>query len=266
MTNAKSLIGTMLVLIAHASGARAQTLMERKADLKKAEDTILTAECAEARTKITTGEFPRDRLEAARKLESCLAQWRVLLASWPEGSERNNLAAVAHELEKAQRDGAAKASAETDFMGMTFGLGVGFSCYEREVVSEAVLDGSKLVAKDKKKCVPRVILESHSYGLCNLLRGCKSGNWGIGPYFGIVTDGVRAISGFSGGVMAGWKDASPDSSTRGFSVGVGAILDAGVSSWPHGWRDGSNIPAGETAVRFVKRDTWSWILLTSRTF
>jgi hypothetical protein len=154
---------------------------------------------------------------------------------------------------------------QAEFMGIRFGVGVGVSYSQDDVVPEAELGaGNVIVATKTETQLPRVIFESHYYGWCKSAN-CHNGVFGVGPYFGIVAKTDKLISAFSTGAMFGWKDKK-DGDPQGFSVGIGALLDGGVKSLADGFEAGKPLPAGETKIRFEEKARWSAILFFTRTF
>lgn len=196
----------------------------------------------------------RVRYEARLRLEACVK------AGWKQGKQGDQQFAV----QLAQPATPAK-EAEADFMGLRLGIGVGFSYAFDDVVSQASVDaGGRIVAETRQRQLPRVILESHYYGLCRIA-SCNAGTFGIGPYVAIVAKSDKLISAFSAGVMFGWRDPLPERS-QGLSVGIGAVLDDEVKSLASGFTVGQPLPAGETAVRYETKARWSGILFVTRTF
>lgn len=167
-------------------------------------------------------------------------------------------------IESANEQIAIERAAE-DFGGISFGVGVGVSFSDDDIISSAELDANGVIVATKDDTTePRVILESHYYGWCKTAK-CNEGKFGIGPYFGIVAKGDDLISAFSTGVMFGWKDTRNPSSA-GFSLGIGAILDSDVQSLANGYEEGQPLPSGETSIRFKTESKWGAILFFTRTF
>ena len=209
----------------------------------------------------------RERYAGLQGYRQCLDGVKSLYAT----SRANDLAALMQAdavtlAELARTDAAlAAAKAEAEFMGMRFGLGAGVSWSRTEIVSDAELGpGNVGKATKRERQLPRVILESHYYGWCRAAT-CNAGTFGAGPYFGIVAKTDRLISAFATGVMFGWKDRAP-SDRQGFSVGIGAVLDAAVNSLAPGFEDGKPLPDGETSIRFEEKSRWSAIVFITRTF
>ena len=91
------------------------------------------------------------------------------------------------------------------------------------------------------------------------------GRFGIGPFLGIVAKDENLISAFGTGVMFGWKDPRRGEND-GWSIGIGAVLDANVNALAEGFEDGEPLPAGETEIRFEEKSRWSALLFFTRTF
>ena len=149
-------------------------------------------------------------------------------------------------------------------MGISFGVGIGASYSGSRRVSEAEVgaDG-KIRALKTETEEPRVILESHYYGFCNL-PSCKAGRFGFGPFFGIVAKDDKALSAVAIGGMVGWKDGGE--SSQGFSIAVGALLDSNVKSLASGFKIGQPLPTGETAVKYEEKSRWGLVIFLTRTF
>jgi hypothetical protein len=148
---------------------------------------------------------------------------------------------------------------------MRFGVGVGVSYSQDDVVSDAdVGAGNIVVSKKNERTQPRVILESHYYGWCHS-DNCHLGKFGVGPFIAIVAKDDKLISAFGTGVMLGWKDPKAGEAD-GWSMGIGAVLDANVKSLASGFEDGKALPVGETSVRFEEKSRWSALLFFTRTF
>jgi hypothetical protein len=215
-----------------------------------------------------------ERYRGALELQQCIAIRKAndlaevasqLQGDAPRAFATANLVAEryrAMELEVAPLVSAAKA--ESEFMGMTFGVGVGVSNSSKERVSaaEVAADGTVRVTSSTKQ-EPRVILEAHYYGLCRTER-CNDGKFGIGPFFGLAAT-ENKIDSFALGLMFGWKDAKLDAN-GGFSIGIGAVLDREVQQLAAGFEEGRPLPAGETAVKFETRSRWAPVLFFTRTF
>jgi len=79
-----------------------------------------------------------------------------------------------------------------------------------------------------------------------------------------VASDSKVLSGVGLGVMYGLKTAPSD--TEGFSIGLGAVLDADVKGLGDGFKLKEAPPAGETSIRFITKSRWSMVLFVTRTF
>ena len=235
--------------------------------------------CSDAQGKLgadqRTHTSPSERLEAATNVRACLeakkAQSAVTYAEGvraeggPYAALAPNLAAMAYAPAIANADATIfTEKGRSDFLGMSFGVGVGLSRSGKERITDATVaaDGTLRVIKREKQ-IPRVILEAHYYGACTM-PSCYEGRFGIGPFFGLAATN-EVIDSFAVGVMFGRKDTTPGAS-GGFSVGIGAVLDREVKDLAKGFEEGKHVPAGETVVSFETRSKWSPLLFFTRTF
>lgn len=219
---------------------------------------------ADVLSKEETMTRPSQRYDAALTMRRCL-QWQKTEAL---DGDPSRVAAVNQNFEPAleavglrmQRE-----DANQNFLGMSLGVGVGVSLSDDDVISAAEIGADNVIrATQDDSEQPRVIMESHYYGLCRL-PSCNAAKFGVGPYFGIVAKDDKILSAFSAGVMFGWQDPT-DTSKAGFSVGIGALLDSDVKSLADGYEDGEPLPDGETEIRFRTESRWSGILFFTRTF
>lgn len=237
-----------------------------------ADGTIWEGDCADAYDKVhgDPKDHPaRDRYSAALELEACIENLRAGVVSQTRDiGDPDGVRAADIFLRTAAQNNASNKdafSAQASFMGMAFGVGVGVSFSEDEIVSEAELSPDNLVVATKTESqLPRVVFESHYYGFCHSGK-CNAGVFGIGPYFAIVAKSEKLISAFSAGVMFGWRSSKPEASA-GFSVGVGALLDSEVKSLASGFQAGKPLPEGETQIRFEEKSRWSALIFFTRTF
>jgi hypothetical protein len=234
-----------------------------------ADGNIWAGDCAVAYDTVygdPRSEPARKRYAAALELEACIKDLEASVASRSRdigGSRAADLGirTATSSVEDKQRE----FSAQMSFLGMSFGVGVGVSFSEEDVVSEAEIGSNgTIVATKTENQLPRVVLESHYYGWCRSGK-CNAGRFGVGPYFAIVAKTEKLLSAFSAGVMFGWKDQKQESS-GGFSIGVGALLDADVKSLASGFEVGEPPPGGETAIRYETSSRWSGVIFFTRTF
>lgn len=207
---------------------------------------------------------PGDRYSAALEMRRCLQTLKAKRI----GARRKAAAAIAAEIQPsidAVDAALAVYAAQQNFRGIAFGVGVGASFSEDEVVAaaEVAADDTIQVTVDES-AQPRVILESHYYGFCKT-GPCNEARFGVGPYFGIVAKDDKLISAISVGLMFGWQTPDDDKSA-GFSVAIGAVLDSDVRSLADGFNAGEPMPEGETAIRFKTESRWSTIIFFTRTF
>jgi len=219
---------------------------------------------------------PTTRLESLARYRQCLtitqgaAPARAPVAQIPKrGPTDYSLSEgiAAAELQRVETD-TPGTRGDVSFMGISFGVGIGLSWGGFEEISEAQVGaGNVVVVTRRAKQQPRIILETHYYGVCNWfdIKRCKAGELGFGPYFGIVAKSDKLISAASIGLMVGFRTPSGPDST-GFSIGIGAILDDAVPALAAGFAEGQPLPAGETTIRFTQKERWGAILFCSRTF
>jgi hypothetical protein len=81
----------------------------------------------------------------------------------------------------------------------------------------------------------------------------------------VATDQDDVLAGVGLGFMFGWRTPQ-NTNGSGFSVGLGAILDANVKSLGDGFEENKPPPPGETSVRFEEKARWSALLFFTRTF
>lgn len=160
-------------------------------------------------------------------------------------------------LEKADEE----ATAGLNFMGIKFGVGLGFSVGSSKAIDNAVVVNGVIRATSSQKQQPRVVFEFHKYLWCGKnapgLRGC-------GPFVAVASSDSKVLSGVGLGFMYGWRDVS--TSTDGFSIGIGAMLDAKVKDLASGFEEDHLLPAGETEVRYHEKSRWSLIIFATKTF
>lgn len=239
----------------------------------------LGPKCAESREKLLKPKKENTafvRLDAAEKFEQCVAFLKSSLASTaaaaPESIAMNttfvtqNFAAM---LDKELASLSEPAKGDASFMGMTFGVGIGFSYSRKARVTDAEVaaDGT-LRATTTLKEQPRVILEAHYFGngWCGFKSETNAATSGCGPFFGLAASN-DTINAFALGLMYGWRAPSPDPANgAGFSVGIGAVLDSAVKDLAPGFEVGKPLPPGETQPKFVTTSKWSPLLFFTKTF
>jgi hypothetical protein len=157
-------------------------------------------------------------------------------------------------------------NAERDFIGLKWGVGVGYSHGFDDIVDQAeIVDGVVRVKKDITE-QPRIILEFHSYRWCHDKRsGDVPIEVGCGPFAAVVSSDDEVVSGVAAGWMYGWKTGT-GADSQGWSVGIGVIVDSGGKKLGEGYVEGQPPPAGATSV-FLKEETVaSGLIFFTRTF
>lgn len=204
-----------------------------------------------------------DRAAAATKLRVCLESAQAIGATKMTDGVQGLLMSQAFkvQIEQAKAEEEQRKS-EVDFMGLSFGLGFGYSFGGGERVDKAVIVDNVVRSESTREDQPRAIFEFHKYFWCN--KGRKIGTRGCGPFVGIAATQEEALSGVAMGLMYGMKVNATD--PDGFSIGVGAILDDDLKDLAGGFEDGEAPPTGETTVRFESEARWSAIVFVTRTF
>lgn len=215
-----------------------------------------------------------ERHAAALTYQQCLSSLRAVLvaeatsqAANPQAAavEANSIALTFQALDAGAQKSVDTTGAEASFMGISFGVGLGVSYSGSKRVSEGEVgaDGNIRAVKSETE-EPRVIFESHYYGWCTTER-CKKGQFGIGPFFGIVAKDDKLISAIAAGVMVGWKGGVA-TDANGFSIGLGIIVDSDVTSLAPGFEVGKPLPAGEATVKYETKSRSGALLFFTRTF
>lgn len=163
---------------------------------------------------------------------------------------------------EANRARAAKTEAENakDFLGFSWGIGVGAGFGSSTRVSDAtVVDGVVRVDKDVTDS-PRIVLELHQFW-----HQWRDHKWGLGPFAAVnfgATDG-NTLTSFGGGLMIGRRR---DSGSGSFNIGAGIMLDQNVKVLGAGIKDGEPLPGGEIEVRFKEKSDSALLVFVSTTF
>lgn len=203
------------------------------------------------------------RTTRASRQTDCIKEFRgKLIASSPDADSRAKVKELMQPLvDNAMSDEKAAAS-NTDFMGLNWGVGFGFSKSRDEAIDDAEIVNGIVRVKSSKKEQPRVVLEFHKYFWLN--DEYKIGDRGLGPFVAVATTQSNLLSGVGVGLIYGRKSNKTDSD--GFSVGIGVILDGEVKDLASGFKADQAPPVGETVVRFENKARWSNILFVTRTF
>lgn len=203
-----------------------------------------------------------ERLESARAARDCVMRARALALTAAEVQNRAALSELLAPLVNEAEAAADEAQSEVDYMELRWGVGVGYSFGTDDFVDEAVIVDGVVRVTSEKRDQPRALLEFHKFFWCNDAR--KVGTRGCGPFIAVAASSEDVLSGVGLGFMYGkkTKETDPD----GFSIGIGAILDADVKDLGEGFKEGSPPPGTETVVRFEEKARWSAVVFITRTF
>lgn len=137
------------------------------------------------------------RSERLKEIEACIAS--VNAAASISALEKNSLneklaieAALAPETSKLKKE-IKENSSETEFMGLNWGLGFGYSFSDDEAIDDAEIVDGVVRVKSNKKDQPRVVLEFHKYLWCN--NKAKDGTRGCGPFVAVAATQDDILSG-----------------------------------------------------------------------
>jgi hypothetical protein len=203
------------------------------------------------------------RAESANAAVRCVGEGRAALMAADADPDtrlrtRDLLAPMADEAARLKK----QAESEVEFMGLSWGLGFGFSFSSDELVDDAEVVNGVVRMKSQKKQQPRAVMEMHKYFWCN--KGYTDGKRGCGPFIAVAATADDVLSGVGFGFMYGYKRGADESG--GFSVGVGAILDGNVKDLAEGFKVDQPLPPGETTVRFEDKARWSALVFATMTF
>ncbi len=202
------------------------------------------------------------RVAAATKARQCAEVARAAAAASTPFEMRavvNEVLAPAVEVRMREEE---EQNSEKDYLGLKWGLGVGYSFGFDDAVDEAeIVDGVVRVSSNKRD-QPRALLEFHKYFWCN--DNGRDGTRGCGPFVAVSATSDDVLAGVGLGFMWGRKSSADD--TEGFSIGIGAMLDADVKDLADGFEANQPPPGAEMEVRFETESRWSAILFVTRTF
>lgn len=207
----------------------------------------------------SSGRTIDERLISAQEAEICLRSGQAIITASANDPRANQL--LQSEIEAAVNE-KEKVQSASDFMGLTWGLGFGYSFSEDEAIDEAVIVDGRVRVGSRKRDLPRVVLEFHKYFWCNNDR--KLLDRGCGPFMAVAATADKALSGVGVGWMYGRK--SKESDSDGFSVGIGVVLDGDIKDLAEGFEENEPPPGTETTVRFEEKSRWSALLIVTRTF
>jgi hypothetical protein len=169
--------------------------------------------------------------------------------------------------QKEATDATNAATTQSDFLGVSWGLGVGYAFGQGpRRVTAALVNNIVRISSDVTDG-PRVFLEAHYYPEWWT---SHTGNFGWGP-FATVEAGTagstssNGITGFGLGLMAGFKVPGTTSSS-GFNVGVGYLWEGNVQTLGDGITANQALPSGETQIRYKNQSVGAVALLFSWKF
>jgi hypothetical protein len=199
------------------------------------------------------------RLVSAREAKLCFRANQSVVAAQTTDPNADRIIQPYLELAESSEQEARTAN---EFMGLSWGIGFGYSFGEDEAIDDAEIVDGVVRVKSRKKDQPRAVLEFHRYFWCN--DGRKQLDRGCGLFVAVAASDEDVLAGVGIGFMYGRK-SSPDD-TEGFSVGVGVILDGNVKDLADGFKENAPPPGTETAVRFEEKSRWSALIIVTRTF
>ena len=202
------------------------------------------------------------RAERAREALDCLQRVSAFSSALAPSDKAFQVRELFKPLQLKYEANVAKAQSEENFLGLTWGVGLGYSFGRDRSVDEAEIVGGLVRVKSELKQQPRALMEFHKYFWCN--SGGTDGTRGCGPFVAAAATSDKVLSGVGLGFMYGMK--SKETESEGFSIGLGVALDAKVKDLADGFKPNEAPPTGETAVRYTTKSRWSTLLFVTRTF
>jgi hypothetical protein len=244
------------------------TAFERKANAESLQSEV-SSRIADCRTRYKEpSESPNNsrelRAQLARLYVSCLKEKRAEHAVSAGAYVQAVQDKYEVELTQATTD-ATIAAANNDFLGMSWGAGIGFSrTRSSAAIESAQIVNNVVTVTSDARLRSRVFLESHYYfdGWCTR-KDDKKVKRGCGPFMAVTTSN-NDVAGVGFGFMFGWKPK--EEQKEGFSVGIGLILDNKVKNLASGFSPGAAPPAGATTVLTEEKARWSNMFFLTRTF
>jgi hypothetical protein len=224
---------------------------------------------------------PTVRKENGEAALECLADLRISLKAvaafdtTPATAEEkistlDAAAALTLQVDNKQKDATDAtntATSQSNFLGLNWGLGVGYAFGQGpRRVTASVVNNVVRVSSDVTDG-PRVFLEAHYFPEWWT---SHAGNFGWGP-FATAEAGTtgstssNAITGFGLGLMAGFKVPGTTTSS-GFNVGVGYLWEGSVQTLGDGIVANQPLPTGETQVRYKNQSVGAIAVLFSWKF
>ncbi|MBB6096200.1 hypothetical protein HNQ60_005122 [Povalibacter uvarum] len=200
-----------------------------------------------------------DRLISAQEARLCFRSNQEIVAAQTSDPNADRIVQPHVELAEAS---VKETKSATEFMGLTWGLGFGYSFGEDEAIDDATIVDGVVRVNSRKKDQPRAVLEFHRYFWCN--SGRTKLDRGCGPFVAVAASEDDVLAGVGVGFMYGRKSTPSD--TEGFSVGIGVVLDGNIKDLADGFKENEPPPGTETAVRYETKSRWSALIIVSRTF
>jgi hypothetical protein len=201
------------------------------------------------------------RAARAREALACAKLYAAVLTAEASSTNIIQMRDAVEQLLEPYAENEKQKVSEEKFLGLSWGLGLGFSVGIEDHFDEAEIVNGKVRVTSDVTQQPRVLFEYHRILSCN--NGGKDGTRGCGPFVAVAATDNKLLSGVAVGAMYGMKKSQE--STEGFSIGVGAILDAKVRSLGAEFKENEPPPNGETTIRFLKRSRWSFLFYVTRT-
>ena len=277
----KNKIGLLAVLVftilpvsfANSAGNFVKGLTEK--DMKEMKEDVLKKDYLSSQARINANcgleEYEKKsnsltidqrNIEIGR-IVNCLREGQATMTTFADDLNTKSVVTAfsAPMIEKAEAK-QKEAKSEADFMGLSWGIGFGFSYSLDEAIDDAEIVNGIVRVKSNKKEQPRLVFEFHKYFWCN--NGRVDGTRGCGPFVAVSATQDEVLSGVGMGFMYGFKSKATD--PDGFSIGFGGILDANVTDLADGFEANKPPPAGETTIRYETKSRWSYLLFATRTF
>lgn len=164
---------------------------------------------------------------------------------------------------KAVEEAAKEERLIAKFKGLNWGIGVGLSQSQDDIIEEAVLVNGVVKTNVDRTDKVRIVLDMHIFIACNKSKGGV--RRGCGPFLAVSPSDREILSGVGIGWMWGWKTMESEKSNA-FTIGLGVMSDHNVKTLAAGFDKGQPLPAGETEIRYVEKSSCSSLLFISRSF
>jgi len=211
--------------------------------------------------------------QSAASPEASLEQYLLDQAkSRDDGSLDSAAVAARALLRDANLEAAAQVEGEVKafkkWQGWNWSVGPSITFGGKKEIQEAKVvkkgDKSFLRVTDEASSQAGIMLETHYFFHPSGEGFNEKGNWGIGPFVAVQLDQEDGLDGVGHGLMTGWR--YDDNKANSFNIGFGPFLDNEVQRLPRGFRDGEELPEGESSVDYRKVDDWKWMLTVSFTW